>query len=222
MERRQRLGDLHELAHGQRLAAGQRLDAGALQGSSGTLGRPGQLAQRTPQRLASLGERRIDHREDLLAGRGRGRRVAAGPGHEPRVHVGRRPEDVAANRPRTAYVGEPGRLHRRDAVDLGAGAGRQPVGDLGLHHHQSALERGQQGEQVEQHGHGDVVGEVGDQRGRRRRRAARSRAWRRRAPPRSGRPGRARRRRRSRGAATPASRRARPRSPGGPRRAAPA
>jgi hypothetical protein len=42
----------------------------------------------------------------------------------------------------------------------------EPVGDLGLHHHQALLERGQQAEHVQQHGHRDVVGQVRDQRGR--------------------------------------------------------
>ena len=44
----------------------------------------------------------------------------------------------------------------------------QPVGDLGLHHHQAVPQRRQQRHQVQQHRHGDVVGQVRDQRGGRR------------------------------------------------------
>ena len=69
---------------------------------------------------------------------GGSRRVQA---TRPGVDVGRRPEDVAADRAGPAHVGVPGGLDRRDAVHLGAGCGRQPVGDLGLHHHQPVLQR---------------------------------------------------------------------------------
>ena len=37
-------------------------------------------------------------------------------------------------------LGVPVGLHRRHAVDLVAGRGGEPVGDLGLHHHQGALD----------------------------------------------------------------------------------
>ena len=113
-----------------------------------------------------------------------------------------------------AYVGVPGGLDRRDAVHLGAGRGREPVGDLGLHHHQPVLERGQQREQVQQHRHRHVVGQVGDQRSRRRAGQRRRPAARRRAPPRTGRPGPGRTSRSSPAAASRASRRARSRPPG--------
>ena len=128
----------------------------------------GDPAQRRAQCLAAVRERGVDDREDLLPGDRGGRRVATGPGDQAGVDVRCRPEDVAADRPGPAYVGEPGGLHRRDAVDLRAGPRGQPVGHLRLHHHQAVLERGQQGEQVQQHRHRHVVGQVGDQRGRRR------------------------------------------------------
>ena len=129
------------------------------------LGGARQRAQGRAQGLAALGERRVDDPEDVLAGHGGGRRVAPGPGDQAGVDVGRRPEDVAPDRAGPAYVGEPGGLDRGDAVDLGAGRRRQPVGHLGLHHHQAALEARQQRQQVQQDGDRDVVGQVGDQRG---------------------------------------------------------
>jgi hypothetical protein len=123
---------------------------------------------RSADLLAALGERRVHHREDLLAGGCGLRGIAPRPGHEPGVDVGRRPEDVPPDGAGPAYVGEPGRLDARHAVGLRPGAGGQPVGDLGLHHHQAALERGQQGEEVDEDGDRDVVGEVGHERRRRR------------------------------------------------------
>ena len=149
-------------------------------------------------------------------------RVAAGPGDQAGVDVGGRPEDVAADGAGAAYVGVPGGLDRRDAVHLGAGRGGQPVGDLGLHHHQPALAA-------------TAAGRAGAAAPAPRRcragwrparsaaaRARRRRAARRRARPRSGRPGRARTPRSSRAAGRRAWRRARSRRRGRRPRAGPA
>ena len=119
----------------------------------------------------------------------RGRRLVMGPGDQAGVDVGRRPEHVAADRAGPADVGVPRRLHRRDAVHLRARRGGEPVGHLRLHHHQPVLQRGQHGEQVQQHRHGHVVGQVRHQRGRRRTRQLGRRAARPPARPRTGRPG---------------------------------
>ena len=148
--------------------ARQRIDTGRHQRGLGRLRRTGEVAQHAAQHLAAVGERGVDDREHLLAAHRGRRRLAPRPRDQPRVDVGSRPEDVAPDRPGASYVGVPGGLDRRDAVRLGAGRRRQPVGDLGLHHHQAVLQRGQQREQVQQHRHRDVVGQVGHQRGRRR------------------------------------------------------
>ena len=73
---------------------------------------------------------------------GGSRRVQRRPGRSRRWAPARRRCGPIA--PARSYVGVPGGLDRRHAVDLGAGRGGQPVGDLGLHHHQPALEAGQQ------------------------------------------------------------------------------
>ncbi len=52
------------------------------------------------------------------------------------------------------------------AVVLAAGLGGEPLGDLGLHHHHHGADRRELGQQVQQRGHGDVVGQVGHHRGR--------------------------------------------------------
>ena len=75
----------------------------------------------------------------------------------------RRP-DVAG----PADLAVPGGLDRGHAVGRAAGRRGQPVGHLGLHQDQRPVQRGQQLQQVQQHRDGDVVGQVGDQRGRRR------------------------------------------------------
>ena len=146
------------------------VDAG---GAQRRLGRPAPPAQ--PARAARSVLRRwanaaSTHGEDLLAGRRASAAARGGRGDDqPGVDVGRRPEDVAADRARPADVGVPGGLDRGHAVRPRAGAGGEPVGDLGLHHHQPALQRrGSASSKVQQHRHGDVVGQVGDQRGRRR------------------------------------------------------
>ncbi len=54
------------------------------------------------------------------------------------------------------------------SVDLVARFRGQPVGDLGLHHHQRALDGREAVEHGEQDGHGHVVRQVRDERGRRR------------------------------------------------------
>ena len=149
-------------AHVQHLAAGGRVDARRGQGGLDGGGVAGHRAERRAQRLAALGERRVDDGEHLLAGRGGRRRVPAGPGDQPGVDVGDRPEDAARDVADAAYVGVPGGLHRRHAVGARARRGGQPVGDLGLHHHQAPLQRRQQREQVQEDRDRDVVGQVGD------------------------------------------------------------
>ena len=67
--------------------------------------------------------------------RGR-RRVAAHEPHQPGVDVGHRPEHRRRHRPARVAVGVPGRLDARHAVDPRPGRRDEPVGDLGLHHHQ--------------------------------------------------------------------------------------
>ncbi len=151
------------------LAALPRVDAGAHQGLLGgrRRNRPGP-PERGAQRLAPLGERGVDDREHLGAGDRHLRRVPVLPGDQTGVDVGGRPEDRPADGAGPPDLGEPGRLHRRHAVGARARRRRQPVRDLGLHHHQPVTQRRQQGHQVQQHRHGDVVGQVGHQRGRRR------------------------------------------------------
>ena len=168
VERLQALGDQRELLDADRLAAGHRVDAGVRQGRLGRLGGAGQLLEGGAERLAALGERGVDDPEDVLAGGVDGRRVAVRPGHQPGVDVGHRPEHVAADRPGPSDVREPGGLDRGHAVGARPGGSGQPVGDLGLHHDQAVPQRGQQPHQVQEDRHGDVVGQVGDQRGGRR------------------------------------------------------
>ena len=102
-------------------------------------------------------------RGDVGAGR-----LPPGEGDQAGVDVGHRPEDARRHLARPAGRGVPGELHRRNAVDLGARAGDQPVGHLLLHHHQPAPQAGQLGQQVQHHRHRDVVRQVRHQRGRRR------------------------------------------------------
>ena len=75
-------------------------------------------------------ERGVDDGEDLLAVRRRGRWLAPGPGDEAGVDVGRRPEDVAADRARSADVGVPrgldARARRTPSTPAARPAGRRP------------------------------------------------------------------------------------------------
>ena len=50
---------------------------------------------------------------------------------------------------------------------LRAGRGRQPFGHLGLHEHQTALQRRHRLQQLQHDRHGDVVGQIGHESGRR-------------------------------------------------------
>jgi len=152
---------------GEGLAAGERVDPGLGQGGvDGVAG--GDIAQGAAQHLAAVREGRVDDLEDPLPRHRRRGWIAVRPGDQAGVDVGRRPEHVASDGAGPAYVGVPGRLDRRHAVHLGAGGRGQPVGYLGLHHHQPVPQRGQQRHQVEEHRDGDVVGQVGNQGGRRR------------------------------------------------------
>ena len=58
------------------------------------------------------------------------------------------------------------RLDRRDAVRARPRRGGEPLGHLGLHHHQHPAHRGQHVQQVQQHRHRDVVRQVRHQCGR--------------------------------------------------------
>ena len=122
------------------------------------------------------------------------------------VHVRHRPEHRPRRPRRPGGRRVPGRLDRRHAVGAGAGRGGQPLRHLGLHHDQPVPQRGQQLQQVQHHRHGDVVRQVGDQRGRRRAGDARSAGARRAATHASARrPGRGRPVGDRRAAARPAS-----------------
>ena len=92
-------------------------------------------------RAASCGAGRRRRRRPRTPPRATRSSTAArgGPGDQAGVDVGGRPEDVAADRAGPPYLGVPGGLHRRDAVGPGARRGGEPVGDLGLHHHQAVL-----------------------------------------------------------------------------------
>ena len=57
----------------------------------------------------------------------------------------------------------PGGLDARRAVDLRSGRGGDPLADLRLHHHERGLERRHLVQQVQQHGHRHVVGQVRDE-----------------------------------------------------------
>ena len=104
----------------------------------------------------------------------RRRRLARGQRDQPGVDVGHRPEHGAADRAGPAHVAVPARLDRRDAVGPRARAG-PPAGRRPRPAPSPAPVRseGSSVQQVQQHRHGDVVGQVRHQRGRRRDRAGR-------------------------------------------------
>ena len=118
------------------------------------------------QALAPGGEGGVDDGEGgpPVAGRGR----PADQRDQPGVDVRLGPEDPPADGAGPAHLAVPGGLDRGDAVGVGAGAGRQPLGDLGLDQDQRPVEGREELEQGQQHRHGDVVRQVGDQRRRRR------------------------------------------------------
>ena len=120
-------------------------------------------AQGRAQGLASLPEGRVHHLEDLRPGRSSRRRWAMVHGDEARVDSGRRPEHGAADGSCPPYLAVPLGLDRRDAVRATAGWGREPIGDLRLHHDQRSPQRGQQLPQMEKHRHRNVVGQVRDE-----------------------------------------------------------
>src|SRR6185312_12428685 len=60
----------------------------------------------------------------------------------------------------------PGELGARHPVRPTARRRGEPLGHLGLHHHEPPPDPGQLGEEVQHDRHGDVVGQVRDQRGR--------------------------------------------------------
>ena len=101
-------------------------------------------------------------------------RVDASVGHgasgyrsmdESRLHLRHRPEHRPPDRPRAAHGAEEPGLDARDAVGPRPWWGGQPVRDLRLHHNQRGAQARQFGEQVQQNGHRDVVGEVRDEGG---------------------------------------------------------
>ncbi len=98
---------------------------------------------------------------------GRPRRgLVAVDADQARVHPRDRPEHRRRHHAVAADVAEEPDLGAGHAVVLAAGLGGQPLGDLGLHHHHDGADRRELGEQVQQRGHGDVVRQVRDQRGR--------------------------------------------------------
>ena len=126
-------------------------------------------AQRRPQRLAALGEGGVDRPRTPARGWPSSRAGRGAPGDtSPESTLGTGQKTLRATSPTAADVGVPGGLHRRHAVGARAGRSGEPVGHLGLHHDEPLLQRGEQREQVQQDGHRDVVGQVRDQRGRRR------------------------------------------------------
>ena len=157
-------GDRGERGHVQRLPARPRIDPGGPQHRLRGRCRARPPREGGPQRLPALGEGRVDDGEDVLAvgaaGVGPVLPVVAGEPDEARVDAGDRPEHRARDRARPPRVGVPGELDRRGAVGALAGTGREPLGDLGLHHDQPAAQARKGRQQVQHHGHGDVVGEV--------------------------------------------------------------
>ena len=81
---------------------------------------------------------------------------------EGRLDPGRGDEDAGGHLGDHLGVGPPGPLHRRDAVGLRAGPGRQPLPHLELHHARACARwRARRLQQVEHERRGDVVGQVG-------------------------------------------------------------
>ena len=152
----------------ERLAAGERVDPGRASAASTASAEPAR-ARSAPRsalrRWANAASTTAKTCSRVARGR---RRLAAGPGDQAGVDVGRRPEDVAPDRAGPAYVGVPGGLDRRDAVHLGAGPAASRSATSACTITSPCSQRGQQRQQVQQHRHRDVVGQVGDQRGRRR------------------------------------------------------
>ena len=114
--------------------------------ASAAAGLPAQRASAGAQALAAGGEGGVDDGEggEPVARR----RRAADERDEPGVDVRLGPEDLAAHRPGPADLAVPGGLHRRDAVGGAAGRSRQPLGHLGLHQDERAVQRGEQLQQV--------------------------------------------------------------------------
>ena len=82
------------------------------------------------------------------------------------IHIGSRPEHIAADGAHPFGGAIPGELHARRAVDLGTGLGGESVGHLFLHHHQERAEVVETLQQREQNRRGHVVRQIGDQRKR--------------------------------------------------------
>ena len=138
-----RLGDPGERRDVEHLAARGRVDARGRQGGLGRR-RGRRPAPRSAARSScGAGRRRRRRRANtcsrLAVVAGGSRRVPARPGPESTLGTGQK--TLRGDRPRPAYVGVPGGLDRRHAVGARARAGGQPVGHLGLHHHQAPLER---------------------------------------------------------------------------------
>ena len=94
------------------------------------------------------------------------RRIAAVERDQAGVDPWRRPEHLAADGAGHPHLAVPGRLDRREPYAIVARLGREPLGDLELHHHQHPPHLRQPRQQREQHRDGHVVRQVGDDRGR--------------------------------------------------------
>ena len=125
--------------------------------------RASETGESAPQRLATLGERRIDHREDLLAARSTIRPLRSLDANESRVDIRFRPKHPGGDIAGISDAAIPSRFHARNAVDLRPGRGGQPLGHLLLHHDERRLQRRKTLKEGEEHRNGDVVGQVRDE-----------------------------------------------------------
>jgi hypothetical protein len=92
----------------------------------------------------------------------------AGPGRPDRSRRWEPARRPTCRRRRRATPRRTSGLDGRHAVRARTRRARQPVRDLGLHHDQAPPQRREALQHAQQHGHGDVVRQIGDQRCRRR------------------------------------------------------
>ena len=146
-----------------------RVDPGRPQRPLGGAGEPAQPASAARRRLAPLGERGVDQGEHLLAGRPPSAAARAGrtrPGRSPRWVPARRPSGRPSRPAARRRTRPPSPRGRRRSASPGGAASRSATSACTITSPWRMV--GSSLEQVQQHGHRDVVGQVRDQRGRRR------------------------------------------------------
>jgi hypothetical protein len=116
-----------------------------------------------PQHLAPLAEAGAHELEHAPRRRVGGGRWPPGDGDERRVDVGLGQEHGRRHEAGDLRRRPVGDLDRHRAVGVVAHAGRQPLADLLLHHHEHPLDGGHLVEEIGHQRRGDVVGQVGDE-----------------------------------------------------------